>query len=79
MTIEFFDSRISTYGYHIETGQWDYSTSILPPPEDPLAAFVNVLPMGIAEALDVQLLANDELPAPPVHAKELLIGITGAD
>jgi hypothetical protein len=79
VTIEFFDPRITTYGYRLETGQWDYTTSILPPPENPLAAFVNVLPMGIAEALDVQLLANDELPAPPVNAKELLIGITGTD
>jgi hypothetical protein len=77
--VEFLDPKVTTYGYQTDSGTWDYGDSVLRPPVDPHAKFSNSIQLGAATATDVQLLADDALPAPEKEAAELLIPVTDID
>jgi hypothetical protein len=77
--VEFLDPKVTTYGYQRDSGTWDYGDSVLRPPVDPHAKFSNSISLGAATASDVQLLADDALPAPEKEAAELLIPVTDID
>lgn len=76
ITLEFLDPGVTTYGFHYYTGLWDFGSFIMAPPVDPQAAFISTLPLGMAEAKDVQLLPGDVLSPPQEVMKELLVPIT---
>jgi hypothetical protein len=76
ITVEFIDSRVTTYGYRWETGRWDYGSNAIVPPVDPRARFVNQLDLQAAVASDVQLLSKDSLDPSTLGGGELLIAVT---
>ena len=79
VTVEFLDPKVTTYGYQWSTGKWDYGATATAVPVDPHLPFANRLPLGPANALDVQLLPNGSLPPPDHRSSELLIPVTDID
>ena len=76
VTVELLDPKVTTYGYQWSTGKWDYGATGTGLPVDPHAPFANRLPLGPANAIDVQLLPNGSLPTPDHRSSELLIPVT---
>ena len=76
LTVEFLNPKVTTYGYQADAGKWEYGSSSLPPPVDSQAAFNHAMPLGEAKVRDVQLLPDDEYPAPETEADELFIPLT---
>ena len=76
LTVEFLNPKVTTYGYQADAGKWEYGSSALPPPVDSHAAFNNAMPLGEAKVRDVQLLPDDEYPAPETEVDELFIPLT---
>jgi hypothetical protein len=74
VTVEFLDPEVTTYGYRYESGKYDFGPSVINPPVDPEGHFVNSLNLEKAQALDVQLLPRQPLPA--ARSPQLLIAIT---
>jgi hypothetical protein len=74
VTVEFLDPEVTTYGYRYESGEYDFGPSVMNPPLDPEGHFVNSLNLEKAQALDVQLLPQQPLPA--AKGPQLLIAIT---
>ncbi len=79
VTVEFLDSKVTTYGYQGDTGKWDYGAGSINPPVDPHARFRNTILLGAAAASDLQLLSRDPLPPPEKPGAELLIPVTDVD
>lgn len=77
--VEFFDPKVTTYGFHADTNTWSYEGGGINLPADPHAKFVARMPLGAASVADVQLLAGDSLPAPDEGVAELLIPLTEID
>jgi hypothetical protein len=77
--VEFLDPKVTTYGYHADTGTWNYEGGAMRLPVDPHAKFVNGMLLGTASVSDVQLLAGDSLPPPESRTAELLIPVTAID
>jgi hypothetical protein len=74
VTVEFLDPEVTTYGYRYESSKYDFGPSVINPPVDPEGHFVNSLNLEKAQALDVQLLPQQILPA--TRSPQLLIAIT---
>lgn len=74
VTVEFLDPQVTNYGYRYESGKYDFGPSVVSPPVDPEGHFVNSLNLEKAEALDVQLLPQQMLPA--TQSPQLLIAIS---
>lgn len=77
ITVEFFDPRVTNYGYEQSDAQSrSYSSNALGPPPDERSGFVHALPLHLASVRDVRLLPGEQLPPPSVPAKELVIAVT---
>jgi hypothetical protein len=74
VTVEFLDPQVTNYGYRYESGKYDFGPSVISPPVDPEGHFVNSLNLEKAEALDIQLLPQQMLPA--TKSPQLLIAIS---
>ena len=79
LTIEFLNPKVTTFGYQPEAGHWEYGSSAMSPPVDSQAKFNNVLKLDTAMVKDVQLLPDNEYPAPEKPVDELLIPLTDVD
>jgi len=76
VTVEFLDSKVTTYGYQWTAGGWDYGASGVNFPTDRQAPFVYRLLLGPVAVIDVQLLPAGFLPTPDHRSSELLIPVT---
>jgi len=79
VTVEFLEPKVTTYGYQWSTGKWEYGATGTAVPVDPHLPFANRLPLGPANAIDVQLLPAGSLPSPDHRSAELLIPVTDID
>ena len=79
ITVEFLNSKVTTFGYQANTGSWDYGSSGINPPVDPHKKFKSDLDLSEAIACDVQLLQGDLLEPPDKSMAELLIATTDID
>ena len=79
ITVEFLNPKVTTFGYQPDAGHWEYGSSALPPPVDSRAKFTDVMELGEATVKDVQLLPDDEYPAPEKEAAELVIALSDLD
>lgn len=79
ITVEFLNTKVTTFGYQANTGKWEYGGSAIGPPVDPNKKFRSTLKLGAAEASDVQLLQRDVLEPPDKGSFELLIPVTDLD
>jgi hypothetical protein len=78
VTVEFPNPKVTTYGYQTDSGKWSYGDSVLNPPVDPKAKYIDTMQLGEATATDVQLLPGDVFPAPE-KAAELIVAVTDVD
>ncbi|HLW51961.1 MAG TPA: hypothetical protein VKW06_03875 [Candidatus Angelobacter sp.] len=77
ITIEFFDPRVTNYGYQQPSGEgFGYASTAPGPPPDDRSGFVHAVPLHSAAVRDVRLLPGELLPAADRAVKELVIAVT---
>jgi len=79
ITVEFLNSKVTTFGYQANSGKWGYGGSAIGPPVDPNKKFNTTLKLGVVDASDVQLLQRDVLEPPDKGTFELLIPVSDLD